>query len=57
MSNNTISARMSETDKVLLEKVCESRQEDVSDFVRRAVRVELARLGFLTEQDRKALGL
>ena len=42
--------------KEMLRKVSEARGEDMSDFVRRAIKRELARLGFLQEEERKALG-
>ena len=57
MSNNTVSVRMFEDDKALLERVCKARGEDVSDFVRRSVRKELARLSFLSPTEKKAIGL
>ena len=57
MPNNTVSVRMLEDDKALLERVCKARGEDVSDFVRRSVRKELARLSFLSAAEKKALGL
>lgn len=41
----------------LLCRVAESRGEDVSDFVRRAVYKELAGLSLLPEEQRKALGV
>jgi hypothetical protein len=41
----------------LLAKVCRLRGEDVSDFVRRAVLTELAELSYLSEEEKKALGL
>ena len=34
-----------------------SRGEDVSDFVRRAIKVELAKLSFLSAEEKKALGV
>jgi hypothetical protein len=57
MSNNTVSARMTEEDKILLEKVCRLRGEDLSDFVRRSVKKELASLSFLSDDEKKALGV
>jgi uncharacterized protein (DUF1778 family) len=57
MSNNTVSARMTEEDKVLLEKVCKARGEDLSDFVRRSIRKELASLSYLSDEEKKALGV
>ena len=41
----------------VLSRVCRSRGEDVSDFVRRAVLRELARLSFLSAEQKKALGV
>lgn len=41
----------------LLSRVAESRGEDISDFVRRAVYKELASLSFLPEEQKKALGI
>lgn len=57
MSNSTVSVRMLEDDKALLERVCKARGEDISDFVRRSIRKELARLSFLSPVEKKALGL
>jgi len=57
MSNSIVSVRMSEEDKALLKKVAKARGEDPSDFVRRAVKMELARLSFLGPEEKKALGL
>jgi predicted transcriptional regulator len=39
----------------LLKQVAKSRKEQVSVFVRRAVRRELARMSFLSKEDKKAL--
>jgi len=38
-------------------KVSRARGEDPSNFIRRSVRMELAKLGFLSEEERKALGV
>jgi hypothetical protein len=48
---------MSTEDIELLKKVCKARGEDLSDFVRRSVRKELARLNYLSEEEKKALGM
>jgi len=53
----TVNVRVSPEDKELLKKVCENRGEDISDFVRRAVKMELARLSFLNDEEKKALGI
>lgn len=55
MSNPIVFARMPKKDVALLRRVCQARGEDLSDFVRRAVRRELARLSFLSKMDKKAL--
>ena len=52
-----IAVRLLKTDTALLKRVCRSRGEDVSDFVRRAIRTELAKLSFLEPLDKKALGI
>ncbi|MGB9622495.1 MAG: hypothetical protein ACPL07_01500 [Candidatus Bathyarchaeia archaeon] len=41
----------------LLRKVCKARGETVSGFTRRAVLIELAKLGYLGSENCKALGL
>lgn len=57
MSNCVIGVRVTAEDKELLEKVSKARGEDISDFVRRAFRKELASLSYLTDADKKALGV
>jgi hypothetical protein len=57
MSNCVIGFRIDEKLANLLRKVCEARGEDVSSFVRRAVKRELALLTFLSEEEKKALGI
>lgn len=56
MSTSVVFARMKKEDIQLLKKVCEARGEDLSDFVRRAVKMELARLSYLNDEEKKALG-
>lgn len=56
MTSNIVFAIMHEKDIELLKKVCQLRGENVSGFVRRAIKTELARLSFLTEEEKKALG-
>jgi hypothetical protein len=55
--SNYIVVRFESNIKELVRKVAEARGEDVSDFVRRAVKTELARLSFLSGDEKKALGL
>lgn len=54
---NQIGIRMQPKDIQLLKTICKARGEDVSDFVRRAIKTELARLSFLTPEEKKALGI
>ena len=51
-----IFARVEQSDLDLLKQICKCRGEDISDFVRRAVRMELARLSYLSNEEMKALG-
>jgi uncharacterized protein (DUF1778 family) len=55
MSKPVIFARMSAEDVQLIKKICEARGEQLSDFVRRSVRKELARLNYLSSAEKKAL--
>lgn len=57
MSNLIVCARVSKGDRKLLDKICQARGEDLSDFVRRAIRREFAALSFLSEDEKKALGI
>ena len=57
MSNQNIGVRLRGSDRELLDKVCQLRGEDLSDFVRRAVKLELARLNYLSAEQAKALGV
>lgn len=58
MSKPIIFARVDEKFLTLLRKVCEARRgEDLSDFVRRSVMMELARLSYLSEEEKKTLGM
>jgi len=47
--------RVSEKDLRLIKKICEARGMTVSDFVRWAIKVLLARLSYLSEEEKKAL--
>jgi len=57
MLNNTIGVRIHKEDRKLLDQVCKARGEDLSDFVRRSIRKELASLDFYNQETKKALGL
>lgn len=52
-----IHTRVPQKIKAILKDVCERRGESEADFFRRSVLKELADLGFLTNEDKKALGL
>ena len=52
-----IGIRIPKKDAALLKRICESRREDLSDFVRRAIRTEMAKLSFLKPLEKKALGV
>jgi len=43
--------------KELAVRIAVARGEDLSDFVRRAIKMEMARLSFLSDEEKKALGL
>lgn len=55
--NSRIGIRLPAKDVLLAKRICRSRGEDLSDFVRRAIRTEMAKLSFLKPEDRKALGV
>lgn len=52
---NQIVVRLTQNDKELAVKVAKARGEDLSDFVRWAIKRELARLSFLSAEEKKAL--
>ncbi len=51
----TICLRMDEETMETLEKAAEHRRENISVFVRRAIMRELARLGYMSEEETKAI--
>jgi len=55
MKNKFLFARVEESGYGLLKKVTQARDESISSFVRNAVRIELARLSFLSDDDKKVL--
>jgi hypothetical protein len=57
LANNRIGLRIAPQDREILDKVCEARGEDISDFVRRAIKKELAGLSYYPEETKKALGI
>jgi len=52
-----VGVRLSPGDKKLLAAVCDARGEDVSNFIRRLVRRELASLNYFPDDVKKAFGL
>ena len=57
MSNTILGVRVTPEDREILEKVCKERGEDLSDFIRRAIKKELASLSYYSEDTKKALGI
>ncbi len=55
--SENLSIRFTKRDLEVLVKVSRARGEDPSSFIRRAIRMELARLGFLSEEEMQALGI
>lgn len=55
--NTNLKVVVTETDRQLLDTVCEARGEVMSSFVRRAIRTELARLSYYPPDVKKALGV
>jgi hypothetical protein len=52
-----VHVKFSKEDLALLQEVCKQRGETLSAFVRIATHTQLARLGLLPAQRRKALGV
>jgi len=52
-----IGIKFSEADARLVKEVATDRGENVSSFIRLAVRKELARLSFFTDLEKRALGI
>ncbi|MCK4482756.1 ribbon-helix-helix protein, CopG family [Candidatus Bathyarchaeota archaeon] len=55
--NRVIGIRLPEELYKKLENVSRARGESASSFARRAIKSELGRLSFLTDEEKKALGL
>lgn len=51
-----VSAKFDKEDVKLIEKAVKLRGEDKSSFFRRAVMLELAKLGFMSDERKKVLG-
>jgi len=52
-----LNIRLSKNDLALLNKISRMRGQSSSDFIRLAIRREFARLGFLGEEEKQALGV
>ena len=50
-------ARVTEKDKQTINEIAKDRGENLSDFVRRSVKKELGRMGYLSQSEMKSLGL
>ena len=50
-----VGVRLRPKDLQLLKTICEARGENTSTFLRRGMRRELARLSYLTPEEKKAL--
>jgi hypothetical protein len=57
MYDKAILVRLERKTVDILRKVARARGEQVSGFARRAIMSELAKLGFLDEQETRALGI
>jgi len=55
--SENLSIRFSKRDLALILKVSRTRDEDPSSFIRRAVLLELAKLGYLSQEEKQALGI
>jgi hypothetical protein len=54
---DSVSARIPQQQKTLLEKACKTNGEEVSTFIKRSIQKELARLTSLTDEEKQALGI
>jgi len=57
MYDSSILIRLERQTRQILKEVAHARGEHVSSFARRAIMGELAKLGFLDDQQSKALGI
>ncbi|MFH0849075.1 MAG: hypothetical protein V1857_06200 [archaeon] len=55
--SENFTCRFSKHDRALLQKICEANAIDPSDFIRQAVRKRFAELTFLSDEEKKALGI
>ena len=57
MSGTIVTVKISDHDALILRKIVKARGEDISSFVRGAIREKFASLGFLSSEEKQALGL
>lgn len=57
MTKIQYNVKIEEKDLKLIKKISHDRGDDVSDFIRLSIKKELARLGFLNQQEMKSLGI
>ena len=57
MTNKIIGVRMGDRLLNVLKEVSIAREENISHFIRRSVKLELARLSYFSIAEKKALGL
>jgi uncharacterized protein (DUF1778 family) len=50
-----VGARLTLEDRRFIKEACKARGENISSFLRRALKRELARMGYFSEKERKAL--
>jgi len=55
--SKTLMFQLSKRDADLLRRISEAKGIDASDFVREAVRRRFAELAFLSQEEKKALGI
>ena len=55
--SKTLMFQLSKRDAELLRRISEAKGIDASDFVREAVRRRFAELAFLSQEEKKALGI
>ena len=57
MEHKIVCVRFNSEELTLMRKVSKTRGEDVSSFIRRAVKKELVSLGFYNEKTKRTLGI
>jgi len=55
--DRTVTVRVTNDTRSLIRHVCRLRHEHVTTFIRRSILMEFARLGFMQDEQKKALGI